>query len=181
MQNDGGAIYMKSQQMEIISSSFKSSYTNRGGALFLVASGTNAIVFINSCTFLDVHTGITSAVKGLGGAIFIDSTAAQSTVSVLRSNFLNVSAAVLGGVLYIDSGKYLTSITVDTCIIDSVFAVSGSLIYSSFIDQLYGKLKIQNSKVNSTRSTIDEYLGVIRLQNDPLAENFKHVSAIVKI
>lgn len=97
-------------------------------------TGTNVIINVIRSSFTNVRTGITSAVKGFGGAIYIDSTAAQTTINMQDLQFLNVSAAVLGGAVYVESGKYLTQITFDNCVFTSVFSVSGSLIYASFID-----------------------------------------------
>lgn len=108
-----------------------------------------------------MRTGITSSVKGLGGALYIDSTGAESKIVVSYSRFTDVSAAVLGGAMYIDSGKYLASITLDHNDFTSVFSVTGSLLYASFIDQQYGKLYVKNCKVTSVRHVIDVFLQTI--------------------
>lgn len=134
MQNDGGAAYVRSTLIDVINCQFKSSYASRGGALFLVATGTGSKLFIVNSLFENVSTGNSSYVKGLGGAVYVDGQSAEYKLSIINSAFINVSAAVLGGAVYLETGKYNAKITFSQCLFDSVFSVAGSLVYAQFID-----------------------------------------------
>ncbi len=142
MQNDGGSAYARASLIDVINCVFKNSYANRGGALYLVATGTGSKLFIQGSLFEEVKTGNSSAVKGTGGALYVDGSTAQYSLQVLDCVFRNVSAAILGGAAYLETGKYKAEITFSGCLFESVFSVSGSLVYAQFIDQKKGSLTI---------------------------------------
>jgi hypothetical protein len=72
MENNGGSANLKANQITVNNSLFQYNYANRGGAIYLIPTGSSAKIKIHLTTFSDVQTGTSTKVMGVGGAIYVD-------------------------------------------------------------------------------------------------------------
>ncbi|EAS04487.2 transmembrane protein, putative (macronuclear) [Tetrahymena thermophila SB210] len=159
-QSSGGALYLSASSIKIINCNFKTIYANQGGAIFLNGlQQTNAI--IQNSVFSHVYTPYLSQSDGQGGAIYADARSSQFNLLIDTCTFAGVFARTMGGIVYMESGSRITSLTIQSSTLSNIYAPQGSLLFWSTTNSASSIVLNNNQFIWDDQGLIDQQIAGI--------------------